>query len=99
VLVNITRPTASRHNKLSSQEVVREIQHQLNGRPYGKLLPRYAGPVAQFLSTHADASRQDVLDFIESTWNIRVSRTALHNLLKKYRLDRESLDQVKSGEE
>ena len=43
-LVDITRPTASRQNKLSSREVVREIQHQLAGRPYGKLLPRYAGP-------------------------------------------------------
>lgn len=90
-LVGITRPTASRQNKLSSQQVVREIQHQLAGRPYGKLLPRYAGPVAHFLTTHADASRQDVLEFIESTWNIRVGRTALHNFLKKYGLDRESL--------
>jgi hypothetical protein len=98
-LVGITRPTASRQNKLSSQEVVREIQHQLAGRPYGKLLPRYAGPVAHFLATHADASRQDVLDFIESTWNIRVGRTALHNFLKKYGLDRESLEMATPKEQ
>jgi uncharacterized protein YbdZ (MbtH family) len=93
-LIGITRPTASRQNKLSCREVVREIQHQFTGRPYGKLLPRYAGPVAHFLVTHADASRDDVLDFIERTWNIRVSRQALHNFLKKYGLDRNSLDEA-----
>ena len=97
-LVGITRPTASRHNTLSSREVVREVQHQLAGRPYGKLLPRYAGPVAQFLLTHGDASRDDVLEFIENTWNIRVGRTALHEFLKKYGLDRESLDEPTSDE-
>ncbi len=92
-LVGVTRPTASRQNKLSSREVVREIQHRLAGRPYGKLLPRYAGPVAHFWS-RIRASRDDVLDFIETTWNIRVSVTALHNFLKKYGLDRESLDEA-----
>jgi len=97
-LVDVTRPTASRQNKLSSREVVREIQQQLAGRPFGKLLPRYAGPVAQFLVTHPDASREDVLDFMENTWNIRVGRTALHRFLKKYGLDRESLDQPTPGE-
>ena len=91
-LVGVTRPTASRQNKLSSRQVVREIQHQMSGRPYGKLLPRYAGPITQFLVTHPDASRDDVLDFIESTWSIRVGLTALHNFLKKYGLDRQSLD-------
>lgn len=97
-LVAITRPSASRQNKLSSREVVREIQHQLAGRPYGKLLPRYAGPVAHFLVTHADACREDVLDFIENTWKIRVGRTALHDFLKKYGLDRESLGEATLGE-
>jgi hypothetical protein len=57
-------------------------------------LPRYAGPVAHFLATHPGASRNDVLDFIEATWNIRVSRIALHNFLKKYGLDRESLEEA-----
>ena len=97
-LVGVTRPTASRQNKLSSREVVREIQHQLSGRPYGKLLPRYAGPIAHFLVTHPDASRDDVLDFIETTWNIRVGLTALHNFLKKYGLDRQSLDEATPSE-
>jgi hypothetical protein len=90
-LVDVTRPTASRQNKLSTREVVRQIQHQMAGRPYGKLLPRYAGPMAQFLVTHPEASRQDVLEFVETTWDIRVGRTALYEFLKKYGLDRDSL--------
>jgi hypothetical protein len=93
-LVEVTRPTVSRQKGLSSRDVVREVQHQLAGRPYGKLLPRYAGPVAHFLATHPDASRTDVLDFIETTWNIRVSRIALYNFLKKYGLDRKSLEEA-----
>ncbi len=96
-LVGIGRPAASRQNKLSSRQVVREIQHRFAGRPYGKLLPRYTGPIAQFLVTHPQASRDDLLDFIESTWNIRVSLTALHNFLKKYGLDRASLNQATLG--
>jgi len=91
-LVGVTRPTASRQNNLSSQQVVREIQHRLSGRPYGKLLPRYAGPIAHFLVTRPDASRDDLLDFIETTWNIRVGLTALHRFLQKYGLDRQSLE-------
>jgi hypothetical protein len=93
-LVGVTRPTASRQNQLSSRQVVREIQHRLSGRPYGKLLPRYAGPIAQFLVTHKNATRDDLLDFMEATWNIRVSLTSLHNFLKKYGLDRPSLNQT-----
>jgi hypothetical protein len=92
-LVGVTRPTASRQNQLSSRQVVREIQQRLSGRPYGKLLPRYAGPVAQFLLNNKDATRDDLLDYIEATWNIRVSLTALHAFLKKYGLDRPSLEQ------
>ena len=60
-LVGVTRPTASRQNKLSSREVAREIQHRLAGRPYGKLLPRYAGPIAQFLVRQPSATREDSL--------------------------------------
>lgn len=97
-LVGVTRPTTSRQNKLSSRQVVREIQHRLSGRPYGKLLPRYAGPIAQFLVTHPEANRDDLLDFIESTWNLRVSLTALHNFLKKYGLDRKSLQEATPAE-
>jgi hypothetical protein len=97
-LVGVTRPTASRQKQLSSRQVVREIQHRLSGRPFGKLLPRNAGPVAQFLLTHKDATRDDLLDFIEATWNIRVSLTALHNFLKKYGLDRPSLEQTRPSQ-
>jgi hypothetical protein len=71
-LVGVARMTASRQNKLSSREVVRSIQHRLSGRPYGKLLPRYAGPIAEFLVTHTEATRADVLDFIERTWQNKV---------------------------
>ena len=91
-LVGVTRPTASRQSQLSSRQVVREIQHRLSGRSYGKLLPRYAGPVAHFLVTHPDATRDELLDFIETTWNIRVSFTALHRFLNKYGLDRPCLN-------
>ena len=87
-LVYFSRSTASRHQQLRSREVVREIHHRLSGRPYGKLLPRYAGPVAEFLVTHPEAERADVLDFMERTWNIRVSTVALNKFLKKYGLDR-----------
>jgi hypothetical protein len=89
-LLNATRATVWRQNKLSSRDVVREIQHRLSGRPYGKLLPRYAGPIAEFLLTHPQATRSDVLDFIERTWQMQVSVTALHNFLKTYGLDRAS---------
>jgi hypothetical protein len=97
-LVGFTRPTASRQKRLSSRQVVGEIQHRLSGRPYGKLLPRYAGPIVQFLLGHPDAGREDLLDFIEKTWNVRVGLTALHNFLKKYGLDRKSLDENKPDE-
>lgn len=97
-LVGVTRPTASIQNKLSSREVVRQVQHRLSGRPFGKLLPRYAGPIAQFLVTHSDATRDDLLDFIEATFNVRVSHPALHNFLKKYGLDRKSLEEADGTE-
>lgn len=94
-LVDVTRPTASRQGQLSTREVVHQIQHHMAGRPYGKLLPRFAGPIAHFLVTHPEASRQDVLDFVEATWGIRVGRTALYEYLKKYGLDRPSLDEAR----
>ena len=28
---------------------------------HGKMLPRYAGPIAEFILSHADASRFDIL--------------------------------------
>ena len=97
-LVRFSRSTASRHQSLSSRAVVREIHHQFSGRPYGKLLPRYAGPIAEFLVTHPDATREDVLDFIEHTWEVRVSTVALHKFLKKYGLDRASREEARAAQ-
>jgi hypothetical protein len=87
-LLHLSRPTASRQQGLSSKEVIQAAHHRMDGRPYGKLLPRYAGPLAEFILTHPDASRFDTLDFIERTWKVRVSTVALHKFLKKYGLDR-----------
>ncbi len=87
-LVNVSRQTASRQQKLSSKEVVQSAHNRMAGRPYGKLLPRYAGPIAQFLIAHPDASRGEIIDFIGHTWNVRVSTVALYHFMKKYGLDR-----------
>jgi hypothetical protein len=87
-LVGISRPTASRQQGLSSKEAIQAAHHRLAGRPHGKLLPRYAGPIAEFILTHADGTRYDILDFIERTWNVRVSTVALHHFCKKFGLDR-----------
>jgi len=90
-LVGISDRSAFRHRQLSSAQVVQQIQNRLSGRPYGKLLPRHAGSIAQFLFTHPQACRDDLLDFIETTWEFRVSKVALWEFLKKYGLDRDSL--------
>ncbi len=87
-LVGVSRPTASRQQGISSKEAVQAAHHRMAGRPHGKLLPRFAGPIAEFILTHADASRFDILDFIERTWGVRVSTVALHHFCKKFGLDR-----------
>jgi hypothetical protein len=87
-LVGISRPTASHQQGVSSKEAVQAAHHRMAGRPHGKLLPRYAGPIAEFILTHADATRYDLLDFIERTWGVRVSTVALHHFCKKFGLDR-----------
>ena len=87
-LVGISRPTASRQQGVSSKEAMQAAQHRMAGRPHGKLLPRYAGPIAEFILTHADATRYDILDFIQRTWGVRVSTVALHHFCKKFGLDR-----------
>ena len=87
-LVGISRPTASRQQGVSSKEAIQAAQHRMAGRPHGKLLPRYAGPIAEFILTHADATRYDILDFIQHTWDVRVSTVALHHFCKKFGLDR-----------
>jgi transposase len=87
-LVGISRPTASHQQGLSSKEAIQAAHHRLAGRPHGKLLPRYAGPIAEFILTHPDATRYDVLDFIQRTWDVHVSTVALHHFCKKFGLDR-----------
>jgi transposase len=87
-LVGISRPTASHQQGVSSKEAIQAAHHRLAGRPHGKLLPRYAGPIAEFILSHADATRYDILDFIERTWGVRVSTVALHHFNKKFGLDR-----------
>lgn len=93
-LLALSRPTASRQQGLSSKEAIRQAHHRLDGRPYGKLLSRYAGAVAQFLFAQPDASRADLIDFIDTTFGVRVSRVALAKFLKKFGLDRVSLQTV-----
>ena len=87
-LVGISRPTASHQQGVSSKEAIQAAHHRMAGRPRGKLLPRYAGPIAEFILTHAHATRYDILDFIERTWSVRVSTVALHHFCKKFGLDR-----------
>jgi transposase len=87
-LVGISRPTASHQQGVSSKEAIQAAQHRMAGRPHGKLLPRYAGPIAEFILTHPDATRYDILDFIQNTWGVRVSTVALHHFCKKFGLDR-----------
>lgn len=89
-LLTISRPTASRQQGLSSKEVIQAAHHRMAGRAHGKLLPRYAGPIAEFVLSHPDASRFDTLAFIERTFQVRVSTVALHKFLKRYGLDRAS---------
>ena len=86
-LLGISRPTASGHQGISSKQFIQAAHHRLDGRPYGKLLPRYAGPIAQFLLTHPDATRAGLIDFIDATFGVRVSRIALYKFLKKYGLN------------
>jgi hypothetical protein len=51
------------------------------------------------LITHPKASRLDVLDFIERTWEVRASTVALHHFLKKYGLDRAQRSLAAAAEE
>lgn len=89
-LLKLSRPTASRQQRRSSKETIQAAHHRMAGRTYGKLLPRYAGSIAEFIYSHPESSRYDLLDFIERTWKVRVSKVALYRFLKKYGLDRAS---------
>jgi hypothetical protein len=86
-LLGFSRSATSAQQGLSSKEVVQAAHHRLGGRSHGKLLPRFAGPIAQFLCDQPQATRYDLLDFIRRTWDVSVSRMALHRFLKKYGLD------------
>jgi len=87
-LLDLSRPTVSRQQGLSSKEAVQQARHRMDGRPYGKLLPRYAGSIAEFLLTHPEATRADLIDFIDQTFGVRISRIAVYKFLKRYGLDR-----------
>ena len=93
-LVGISRPTASHQQGVSSKEAIQAAHHRMAGRSHGKLLPRYAGPIAEFILSHADATRYDILDFIERTWGVSVSTVALHHFCKKFGLDRATRAEV-----
>jgi len=97
-LVGISRPTASHQQGLSSKEAIQAAHHRMAGRAHGKLLPRYAGPIAEFIISHADATRYDVLDFIERTFGVRVSTVALHHFGKKFGLDRATRAQASAAQ-
>ena len=86
-LLRLSLPTASRQQGLSAKQAIQQAHHRMDGRPYGKLLPRYAGPIAQFLFARPTATRADLIDFIDQTFDVRVSRIALYKFLKKYGLD------------
>jgi transposase len=86
-LVGCSRQTASQQQALSAKEAIRQARHRMDGRPYGKLLPRFAGPIAEYVFAHPQATRGDLIDFIDATFGVRVSRIALYHFLKKYGLD------------
>jgi hypothetical protein len=96
-LLHISRPTASRQQHLSSKAAIQQAHHRLDGRPYGKLLPRFAGPIAGFLFDHPHASRADLLDFIDATFCVRVSRVALTKFLNKFGLDQATRHAAAAG--
>ena len=95
-LVGFSRPTVSRQQGLSSKEAIQAAHHRMAGRSHGKLLPRYAGPIAEFIVSHPDATRYDTIDFIQRTWNTHVSTVALHHFCKKFGLDRAARAEAKA---
>jgi len=86
-LVGASRPTTSGHQGLSAKLFIQTTHHRLEGRNHGKLLPRFAGPIAAFLVTHPQASRAELGDFVHATFGVRVSRIALYHFLKRFGLD------------
>src|SRR6266508_1224241 len=62
-LLGVSRPTASRQQGLSSKQAIQQAHHRMDGRPYGKLLPRYAGPIAHTFGVRV--SRVAVYHFLK----------------------------------
>lgn len=62
-LVSLDRCNSTRHRPCSSSQVVQAIHNRQAGKFVDKLLPCYAGPVAQYLLEHPKASRDQVLNF------------------------------------
>jgi hypothetical protein len=87
-LVGIARPTASHQQGMSSKAVIQQAHHRMDGRSHGKLLPRYAGPIAAFLLRHPQARQAELIAFVAQTFGEDVSRIALYKFLKKYGLHR-----------
>jgi hypothetical protein len=85
-LVGIARPTASRQQGMSSKAAIQQAHHRMDGRSHGKLLPRYAGPIAAFLLRWPKASQAELIDFVAQSFGVNVSRIALYKFLKKYGL-------------
>jgi hypothetical protein len=86
-LLGIARPTASKQQGMSSKGAIQQAHHRMDGRSHGKLLPRYAGPIAAFLIGHPKASQAELITFVAQTFGESVSRIALYKFLKKYGLN------------
>jgi hypothetical protein len=82
-----SRATASRQQALAATQALPPAHQRRDGRPSGKRLPRYAGPRAPFLGSHAEATRADLLDFVRDPCAVGVARIALYQFLTKYGLD------------
>src|SRR5260370_434116 len=57
-LLGFSRSAASAQQGLSSKEVVQAVHHRLAGPSHGKLLPRFACPIAHFLCPQPQATRR-----------------------------------------
>ena len=95
-LVGLDRCTSSRHRPCSSCQVVQAIHNRQAGKFPGKLLPRYAGPIAQYLLEHPNATRDEVLDFLERRWQF-VPAIGPWTTSSANGLDRRSLDESGSS--
>jgi hypothetical protein len=85
-LVGIARPTASRQQGMSSKAAIQQAHHRLRGRSHGKLLPRFAGPIAAFLLGSPRPTQAALIAFVAQTFGVSVSRIALYKFLKKFGL-------------